>query len=62
MGKEKKRRLKVGSKYRKLQYSRTLYPEIRLTGLWVQEADIRIGDVVEVECYDDHIRIKKQSQ
>lgn len=60
---KEKRTLTVGTRsktiYRGLQSSYHEYPQISLTGKWLNEIGIYAGDKVKVQCKDGQITITK---
>lgn len=54
------RKLKVYPKYRPLSssYSSRIVPELRLSGVWLEQSGFRIGERVQVTIKDQEIIIK----
>jgi len=56
------RRLTISSKYRRrLNQKNGTVPELRLCGNWLGEAGFVEGEAVEVEVYNNELRIKLYS-
>jgi len=57
----KTKTIKVNRRYRKLVYSSYFIPEIRLSGKWLEEIGINIGDLVSINIEENKLSITKQS-
>jgi len=55
------KKLKIQPKYRQLAYSQKFVPELRLSGMWLEQSGFRIGDQVQVTIKDQEIIIKPAS-
>ena len=55
------KKLKIQPKYRQLAYSQKFVPELRLSGMWLEQSGFRIGEQVQVTIKDQEIIIKPAS-
>jgi len=54
------RKITVSLRYRRNRLSTTMFPEIRLSGLWLKACGFTRGQKVIVTYNDNEIRIKKE--
>ncbi|MFZ5551574.1 MAG: SymE family type I addiction module toxin [Bacteroidota bacterium] len=55
--KNESRKLKIHPKFYSRTYKTVVYPEIRLSGKWLQEAGFTSGNSVQVDCRKNKIII-----
>ena len=56
----KTKTLKVNKRFRKLVYGNYFTPEIRMSGKWLEEIGLEIGDQVTVTIKNNTLSISKQ--
>lgn len=59
---KKQRHIKVYPKYMQRTYKSIIVPEIRLSGLWLQESGFEYGQDITVETEKDRIIISKKQK
>lgn len=63
MGNQQHRSIKLQSKYVSLAYRQTKQvPELRLSGLWLDQCGFHAGDKVDVAIVNGELRIKLKGQ
>jgi hypothetical protein len=52
------KKLKIQPKYRQLAYSEKFVPELRLSGVWLEQSGFKIGAQVYITIKDQELVIK----